>query len=427
MQKAKTKSQNAQAGFTLLELALVIMISGLSMLMLAEFMRVYTVNGGYEKTLENTNTSQRALREFFVVQKRYPCPADPALLPGDANYGLEKCRSNVDITNNPNDCTTTDATPFPLACTTNFSRDGDQNGQPDVVTIGILPFRTLYNEVIDTPFVEAYKKDGYGTYLSYAVTEQMTYRSHNFDNPTNPHTGAIRIQDENGISVVIPDDSAHYALFSHGENGRGGYTSAGTMIDDCLIPAVIVADPPVEAPPGPGGAGIIVEKENCDNNDAIFVQGIRSMADNTNYNDDLLVFNRPERAPLWTRSLSAQVPDGESWIHNTNRGFVGIGLTDPAQRLHIDNNLSAEVTASGVEYCGNGADSTTCVIPTRIAGTIASGGGSTCPNANEAAYAIQDNRVVCRPVNWAMPAQNCPSGEYLTGFSNLGAINCAVP
>ncbi|PCJ99515.1 MAG: hypothetical protein COA45_05615 [Zetaproteobacteria bacterium] len=424
MQKVKIKNHKTQAGFTLFELALVMMISGLTMLMLAELVRVYTINGEYEMTLENTDMSQTALREFFVVQKRYPCPADPTLVPGDANYGLERCRTDANITANPDNCA---ATPLNISCTTNFSRDGDQNGQPDVVMIGIIPFRTLYNEVIDTPFVEAHRKDGYGVYLSYAVTEHMTYSWHNLENPANPHTGAIRVEDENGISVVIPDDSAHYTLFSHGENSRGGYTQAGIIIDDCLIPAIIMGDPDVAAPPGPSAAGIIVEKENCDNNDAIFVQGIRSLADNSNYNDDLLIFNRPQNNPLWTRSLSAQVPIGESWIYNTNRGFVGIGLTDPAERLHINDNLSAEVTTSGVEYCGNGADSTTCVIPARIAGTIASGGGSTCPNANEAAYAIQDNQVVCRQVGWTMPAANCPAGEYLTGFSNLGNIDCSPP
>ncbi len=418
MTDIKTGYYKKQGGFTMLELALVLLISGFSMLMVAEFMRVYTINGRIETTMENTRTSQQALREFFVVQKRYPCPADPTLTPGDAGYGLEQCRSNTDITNNPDDCTTSGPDPFPLECTNQFSRDGDTNGQPDVVMIGILPFRTLYNTVIDTPFVEAHRKDGYGTHLSYAVTEQMTYRSHNLNNPTNPNSGAIRVVDENRISVVIPDDSAHYVLFSHGENGRGGYTQSGTMIDDCLIDSVIIGDPPVEAPPGPFGAGTQIEIENCDNQDAIFVQGIQSLADNDDYNDDILVFNRPERSPLWTRSISPSVPDGESWIHNTNRGFVGVGLTDPEQHLHIDNNLTVEVTASGVEYCGNGADAATCVIPDKIAGS-----GSNCPD-HQAAYAIQNNELVCRDVTWTLPTTQCPPGEHLVGFSNLGNPRC---
>lgn len=418
MTKVKLNHYKTQDGFTMLELALVLLISGFSMLMLTEFMRVYTINGRVETTLENTSTSRQALREFFVVHKRYPCPADPTLTPGDAGYGIEQCRINIDITNNPDNCTTSGPTPFPLACTTQFSRDGDENGQADVVMIGIIPFRTLYNEVIDTPFFETHKKDGYGVNLSYAVTEQMTYRSHNTNNPANPNTGAIRVLDENGISVVTPDDSAHYVLFSHGENGRGGYTQSGVMIDDCLIDAIVINDPPVVAPAGPFGVGVMVEKENCDNNDAIFVQGIQSLADNNSFNDDILFFNRPERSPLWTQSVSPMVPNGEAWIHNTNRGFVGVGLTDPEQHLHIDNNLTAEVTVSGVEYCGNGAASTTCVIPARIAGS-----GSICPNANQAAYAIQDNQVVCRDVQWTLPTTGCVTG-HLVGFSNLGTPEC---
>lgn len=421
MQKTKLKHHSAHAGFTLLEMALVIMISGMTMLMLTEFMRVYTINGQYERTLEHANTSKTALREFFVVQKRYPCPADPTLLPNDANYGKENCRTNTDIGNNPDDCTTT--LPFPLACTTNFSRDGDQNGMPDVVLIGILPFRTIYEEVIDTPFFESDKLDGYGVYLSYAVTEHMTYNWHNLNDPASPHTGAIRVEDENGLSVVIPDDSAHYVLFSHGDNGRGGYTPSGIMIDDCLIPSVIIGDPAVAAPPGPTAAGVIVEKENCDNNDAIFVQAIRSLADNSNYNDDILIFNKPGQVPLWTRSMTSSVTPGESWIYNTNRENVGIGLLPnrPEQRLHINNDLSADDTMSGVQYCGIGPDAGICVLPGMIAGT-----GSTCPNANEVAYAIQDNRIVCRPVVWELPTvQNCDPGEYIIAFSNKGNIKCA--
>ncbi|PCI55279.1 MAG: hypothetical protein COB36_06550 [Alphaproteobacteria bacterium] len=431
MQKVKLKNSKTQAGFTLLELAIVIIMSGLSMLMLTEFMRAYTINGQHARTLENTRMAQRALREFFVVQKRYPCPADPTLVPGDLEYGLEQCRIQADIDADPDGCIAGNY--FTLACTTFASRDGDQNNQPDVVLIGILPFRTLYNEVVDTPFSESHRIDGYGAYLSYAVTEQMAYSWHDIDNPTNPHTGAIRVQDENGISVVTPDASAHYVLFSHGDNGRGGYTTAGVMIDDCLIPALNPSDPDVAAPPGPNAANIIIEKENCDNSDAIFVKGIRSLANNSNYYDDLLFFNKPGQTALWTHSLSSLVPPGESYIHNTNLGYVGIGLTNPAEQLHIDNDLSAEVNTIGVEYCGNGGNATTCVDPEMIAGDD----GSICTQSNDplnsgyniadptrVAYAIQNNRVVCRDVNWVIPTIPCDPNEYLVAFSNLGTPKC---
>lgn len=424
MRKITFKNSKTQAGFTLLELALVIIISGFSMLMLTEFMRVYTVNGRYETTLENTRMAQRALREFFVVQKRYPCPADPTLLPNDLEYGKERCRLDGDIINFPDICTTTDIPPFPLECTWASSRDGDQNGNPDVVTIGILPFRTLYNEIVATPFVEAHKKDGYGTYLSYAVTEQMTYKWHGIDRPTNPNSGAINVVDENGISVITPDSSAHYVLFSHGDNGRGGYTMSGTMIDDCQITVIDAFGNPVQADAAAGlnGAGIITEIENCDNTDALFVKGIRSLAENSDYYDDLLFFNKPGKVPLWTQSLDPNVPLGESYIHNTNQGHVGIDVPDPEQQLHVNTELGAEVSTIGVKYCGNAGDETICVEPEMIAGT-----GSICPNANEVAYAIQNNRVVCRDVIWQPLLSSCLTGQYLKGFSNLGNPLCDTP
>ncbi len=415
-----------QAGFSLIEIAIVIMISGFIMIAAARFIKLYTINLQYEKTLDNIRISQSAINEFFGLEGRYPCPADPTLSPSDSNYGIERCRSVADLTNNTNNCNGTPNNLFCPAPGSIFSRDGDQNGQPDIIMIGIVPFRTLADTVVDTPYRESHRLDGYSTYYSYAVTEHMSDRTkHDIINPANPNTGGIRVEDENDISLTVPDDSAHYVIYSHGDNRKGGYSSSGTMINDCLV-SLVPGAPMAPTPSGPSVSGIDDEIENCDNNDAIFRKGIRSIADNDEYNDDILFFKATGNIPLWKNSLANQ-----NHIYNTNLGNVGVGTISPTHKLHVVGDLSSQSNTMANGYCdGIGND---CLFPSAIAGSgsalTESGATQTkCP-PNEVAYAIHENKIVCRKVDWVAPSiqKNCPSGEYLIGFSNLGNIRCAPP
>ncbi len=430
------------SGFTLIELALVIIISGSIMVAAAQFMKIYTINLKYEKNIKHLKMSQDAINEFFGMNGRYPCPANPTLLPSDDGYGLEQCRSAFDLANNRNDCTVTPSaagetglpgivgTPEDLSCTTEFSRDGDQNGQPDVVMMGIIPFRTLADNAGFVPYVERYKLDAYYTYISYAVTEHMSDRTR-FDqiNPVNPNTGAIRVEDENDISLTAPDSlpqpngTAHYVIYSHGDNRKGGYLITGNMVDNCFV-SLIPGDDPVQTPSGPSANGIADEIENCDNNDAIFKKGIRSTVDGSDYNDDILLFKATGAFSLWRNSLASN-----GHIFNTNIGNVGVGTDSPTHKLHVVGDLSAETNTTSVRYCDD--TSNDCLLPATISGTgyaetEAGGTQPSCP-PNEVAYAIHENRILCRRVNWTLPTQSCPLGEYLVGFSNAGSIECSAP
>ncbi len=427
MVNKNSKIKINQFGFTLVEMALVILISGFIMIAAAESLKLYTINLKHEKTLEHLKISQSAINEFYGLKGRYPCPADPTLPPTNSNYGIELCRSNADLTNNTDNC---NGTPPNLFCPTPgniFSRDGDQNGQPDIIMIGIVPFRTLYENVKYTPYSENYRLDSYSTYLSYAVTEHMTNRFvHDVFNPANPNTGGIRIEDENNISLTTPPDSAHYTIYSHGENRKGGYSSAGVMIDNCLV-SLIPGTPPAAAAPGPApaGSGIDDEIENCDNNDAIFRKGIRSIANNDEYNDDILFFKANGASSLWKTSLA-----NSNNIYNTNLGNVGVDTINPSHKLHVAGDLSAQTSTVATRYC-DGIGTTNCLLPAAIAGsgsaqTESNGTQDRCP-PNEVAYAIHENKIVCRRLNWTLNAQDCPSGEYLVGISNTGNIECALP
>ncbi len=422
MQFFRTRSKNGEKGFTLVELALVMFISAGTVLMIARFVKLYTVNAQYETTIENTRMAQTALDEYYGLEGYYPCPANPELGPGDADYGISQCRdaADMDTALNPSNCNNT---PDGLSCTNSFSRDGDNDGDNDIVMQGVLPFRTLANRVVDTPFTEVFKKDGYGALLSYAVTEHMTEGPTNsVTDPANPHTGAIRILDENQVNLTDPQDSAHMVVFSHGDNRRGGYTPEGEQIDNCMV-SIIDGDPPEEPAQGPNIVGMEVEIENCDNNDAIFTKSIRALADGDGYNDDILFYNVSGFVPLWKRSLAS--PDGESYIYNTNTGNVGVGTDTPQVKLHVVGDMSAEQSTIADNYC----DGVTgyCLDPDFIANT-----GDNC-GTGQVAYAIHNNELVCRDVEWVNPNRTCPQTvettprvRYVKGISNLGNLRCCT-
>lgn len=407
-------------GFTLIELTLVLIFSGFVGLTIASFFKHYTEGQRRQTTIDNLELAQNALAEYYGMEGVYPCPADPTLSGSDPNYGVAQCRNYADPGFDPNACTNL---PTPnISCTTDASRDADDNGASDVVLMGVIPFKTIYDTIREVPFTNAERQDGYGRLFSYAVSETMT-NSANYttQNPAPAGLGTIRIVDENDRVLTDPPDSAHYALYSHGDNGRGGYAASGRQIDDCNV--TLISGPPGPPPPGSsvGDGTIDVEFENCDYNDAVFVKGIRSVGANSNYNDDIVLFETQGFRPFWLRS---RVPGHSNSIYNTNLGNVGIGEDNPQYKLHIVGDLVSETATEATDgYCDS--TNTTCVDPDFLGGT-----GDECPDG-EAAYAIGDNELKCRSVNWTIPSKSCtPNADgddtFLRGVSNLGNIVCCT-
>ena len=419
----------SSSGFTLLEIALVLFIAGGSILMISRFIQLYTINARNTATIENTRMAQKALQEYYGLYGVYPCPADPTLDTNDENYGIVQCRDfDEDDGFDPDACTDTDM-PGNISCTTWLSRDADGNDNNDVVLMGIVPFRTLIKNIVDTPYTEAMKKDGYGIMISYAVTEEMTNTNkYSTITAASPHLGAIRVLDENKINLLDPEDSAHFVVYSHGDNGKGGYTQSGQQIENCLIPAIALDadadedDPPVVSPPGNNPDGTDIELENCDNNDALFIKGIRSLAQGETYFDDILFYTNQGLTPLWKRSLASD--EGESFIYNTNLGNVGINTDSPEYQLHVNGNLNADGGARSSGYC-NGVDSDTCLEARAIGGS-----GSDCSDSTQLATGIKNNELSCEDVSWTIPTQSCGLIDgvqsYLNGFSNIGNIRCCT-
>ncbi|MCK5374704.1 MAG: type II secretion system protein, partial [Alphaproteobacteria bacterium] len=327
-----------QKGFTLIEIAAVLLISGISMMGIARFVNIYMKSAEHKTTIENLEMAYDALEEYAGLNGYYPCPANPEAAPGDSDYGRSSCRDDEESGFNADACTNI---PDGISCTTTNSRDGDNNGHKDVVMIGVLPFRDLAEKVKSTPFKVLHRVDGYGTLITYAVTERLTKANsdNNLITPFDPMTGSISVLDENLTSVMIPDKEGQFVIFSHGLDGMGGHSKEGQALENCFVPSTTGGVPDTIPDEGLYNGKGKIETENCDNNDAIFIKGILSLADNNDYYDDYLYYKGRGISALWEGSMAGDT--GESYIYNTNPGGVGVGTSQPNTKLHIMGDLSS--------------------------------------------------------------------------------------
>jgi len=233
-----------QAGFTLLELAIVLVIIGL----VAVFGSQIAVGvAGVERRKDSAarlDTAETALSLFVSQNRRLPCPADGSLAAGAANYGREQ-------------------------------RQGGGNCVVLAMQRGVVPWVTL-------GLPEPASLDGWGRRISYRVFDAAANgftRDNGLDmtacdpaatdeTPTadcstalSPKgfmdTKGLRISDAAAAGTVImePNETnpwatpggAAYVLVSHGENGLAGYTPQGTLL---------AGAPPANEAPNRNGIGI---------------------------------------------------------------------------------------------------------------------------------------------------------------------------
>lgn len=181
--KKTTSLGHHQAGFTLIEVVLALVVSGLLM---AYFLNTF---GVFKKETEVAITQKRieavsdAIRRYTLYNRQLPCPASPTLAPEHADYGsfAPPCASIPGVTNSGN------------------------------VLIGMVPTRSL-NLPLD------YGYDAWGSRLIYAATTALTLR------PTyNPANAAVSVDGANVPYVVV-------SVGRNKEGGRTRQTNAGPAI-----------------------------------------------------------------------------------------------------------------------------------------------------------------------------------------------------
>lgn len=369
------------AGFTIFELSIVIILFGVLILIaMGLFSRYYRAVKEH-KTKISLETIEASLFEFQARMGRYPCPADSTLLSSNPQYGIEKCVGGVTTT----------------------GRDANGDSIPDNILIGSIPYKTMIDPdgdvstedgVTSISLTDIHTKDGWNNRLTYAVSENLTNLitfSEDF--------GAISIVDEYNQSVVIPEGSAHLVLISHGENGRGAYSTEGELISTC---GTVLPSPP---------ALFKDDRENC-NNDDIFISGLKN--DHVDYTyDDKVKFLNVKTSVFW-------VYTGPNQVMNSNPGFVGVGVENPEERFHVDGDLASTFIYANSICDGAGEN---CMPIETIGGDVPS---MTC-GGDQVAVGIEKNRILCEDLIVNSTLNSCPSGEVMVGISNKGSVKCSVP
>lgn len=381
--------KNSSQGFTVLELSFVLLISAILMAAALSMFNIYKKTIMHEQAKEAIQGTTVAINNFYLSQKRYPCPANPTLTPANANYGLEDC---------------TMAT-VPGATT------------PLTVLIGLVPLyvqttdmssgapvreKIALNQYTDKTTVKNFPfNDPWGQRLTYAVTKELTGDANGLPLPertTDRKRGTIALVDEFGRNTGGTNGDADYVVVSHGADAIGAHIDRG---------ATIGCD-----------AAYTLERENC-NGDSKFMQGLISSNDQTpaKYFDDYVGFNRTVSATLW-----AQRDSTEDTIYNVGDGNVGIGITTaPTARLEVEGALQADNITAAQKVCNAAGE---CMKPESIYDIQCPEGEVidrvTLPDGNMTARCVEltilDNTA---------GKQACDDIQVLQGIYSNGGIECS--
>jgi prepilin-type N-terminal cleavage/methylation domain-containing protein len=229
------------SGFTLIELAVVLMVSGILMAAYMDASRLALENKRRNVTMERIDLIQDAMAHYFARYGAYPCPGPPVSAgPDDLKAGNCASLDDADIA---------EAEEHGIAFIN--SRAGRK------IIEGAVPYRLL-----DIPRENTL--DGWNNQLTYAITAGLT--SHD---TFNANDGGISIVDEYDTSLINPPASALWALVSHGPDGSGAWYDGAPSARSC-----------------PSGR---METINC-NHEGRFVVAPTSTAVNQNTYDDIVFY-----------------------------------------------------------------------------------------------------------------------------------------
>lgn len=396
-------------GFTLIEMAIVMMILGIMLVAGLKLYDNYITHENTVTTSSNVSLSSRAVSDFRARFGRYPCPASLTAVRGAPEYGREgDCNPNGLARDG---VTSGDEAPANNASAGSFADgyyveqsarmiDTDGDGTDDtnpLVVRGAIPFR-------DLNLPEEYAYDGYGQRLVYAVTQRAAVQD-----TFNPRHGGIAIVDTQSPpqSLVETPDSALFVVLSAGPDGDGAYSRQGVLVQAC-----------------PAGGDIEAENCNLSASEAKYVQTRRQGTYDTSNFDDNLAFYSGVEDSLWE---IAEADPEDIILRQDGRVNVNVknaASTLPDDSLFVNGVIRAMNNYMAQQICD--ATGSNCFTPDKIGGALADGGGIACPNPDQYMYGVSMAAPLCGTVP-ATTEIRCPAGQFMIGMSADGTLKCTQP
>lgn len=412
----KNTKVHITSGFTVIELAIVIIIVGIMMIPAILLYEQSLYAKRLRHTQESVALTTSEISRYSSLTAFYPCPSDRSLNKNDPLYGRRfdgKAASDTcDISLlglSPGQCT-----PSGGICLVPGARDANGDGTPDPVIIGGVPYLTMAEQdrkVIESSIIT----DGWGSQLTYAVSANLTTRRNDSETLNN---GVINAIDEHGHNTAGINANGHYTIISHGPDRKGAFDANGVRAVACAA------------------AGTSNDWENCDDTNATFVQSISmTRASNNNYYDDYIIFARSTSNMLWDFYRN---PDGTvtTDIMNLNSGNIGINTDNPEQKIDVNGDLTLRhndppnPTARPNRYgsvltneiCNR--DGTNCMD---IRSLILAGTHQRikCNTYNHVMRGIEQNEEICVNPVYVQPLPNQDCGtKWIRGFNSDGEVIC---
>ncbi len=282
------KNLKNAAGFTLVEMAIVIIISGFIFVPLMSVFIQKEIKDKQNQTVEYDGRIVKAI-DFYVKQNgRYPCPAVLTLGPQDDGFGLESCTA-------------------------------------DAVMFGALPIRNLGLPAYMAANAQDWK-------YFYSVVRGKT--------AVNTYNNAIA----SPITVIMPNGTigadTDYILINPGKDGKGSYSLYGQAnILTCLAGQNARDSSNCE------NADATMPNNNTYVDAPLYPTGSPGEA---GYYDDKLSYGLLSQSTDFWVSQSDAVFNEKKLIQTRLDGNVGVGTSAPDERLAIDGGALISATYDGV-------------------------------------------------------------------------------
>ena len=391
-----------QRGYTLIEMAIVISVLGV---IIAAFIGAY---GLYHKTkvqtttISNANRVVNALGHYLVQNGRYPCPARMDVSRDDGAYGMET------------DCTDTSLAVGNCAnglCVEQGERQVNINQNPGMTTNivprvrrGAIPFRIL-------GLPENIAEDGNKNRMYYAVTENLTRT-----NTYRKDAGGISVLNESDVSIVTPASSAHFVVFSVGDDRRAAVTRYGQQYRPCAAPGT--ANDAINCHTGPTSPHNLARYRVADH----------STATGAAHYDDYLRYYASVETPLW-RVTGATSNDIVDLIDVGAGGRIGVGVVTPTADMQVVGDVRTNTNVMARQVCDmSGGD---CFMVDAIGGESNNPPTAALqcdnpahPNYDPARPYVTGYRLGVAECGTGNESMRCPPGRLLRGVSAAGVLTC---